>query len=104
MTEPDHTMSGRNCLITGATSGIGRATALAMARMGAQLVLVARDRARAEATVAEITKNTGNHHVYLLLADLSSQSSIRQMAHEFLAIDQPLHVLINNAGVVHLRR
>jgi NAD(P)-dependent dehydrogenase (short-subunit alcohol dehydrogenase family) len=104
MTEPEERMNGRTCMITGASSGIGRATALELVRMGATLVLVCRDRDRGEATVAEIQQQTGNRAVTLMLADLSSQQSIRQLAHDFLATDQPLHVLINNAGVVNLKR
>ena len=97
-------MTGKTCLITGATSGIGRATATALAGMGASLVLVARDRARGQATVAEIAQRTGNRDVALLFGDLSSQAEVRRVAAEFLASPRPLHVLINNAGVVNLRR
>jgi retinol dehydrogenase 12 len=98
------TLSGKTCLITGATSGIGRATATALAGMGASLLLVGRDRARGEETVAEIAQRTGNRDVALLLGDLSSQADVRRVAAKFLASDRPLHVLINNAGVVNLRR
>jgi NAD(P)-dependent dehydrogenase (short-subunit alcohol dehydrogenase family) len=98
------TMRGRTCLITGATSGIGRATARALAGMGATLVLIGRDRERGAATVAEIEQETGNRDVTLMLADLSSQAEVRRVAAEFLATDRPLHVLINNAGVVNLQR
>ena len=91
-------------MITGASSGIGRATAMELARQGATLVLVCRDRGRGEATVAAIQQQTGNRNVTLLLADLSSQQSIRQLAHDFLASGRPLHVLVNNAGIVNLQR
>jgi NAD(P)-dependent dehydrogenase (short-subunit alcohol dehydrogenase family) len=91
-------------MITGASSGIGRATALALARLGATLVLVCRDRGRGEDTIAEIQRQTGNRDVTLMLADLSLQQSIRQLAQDFLATDRPLHVLVNNAGVVNLQR
>jgi NAD(P)-dependent dehydrogenase (short-subunit alcohol dehydrogenase family) len=91
-------------MITGASSGVGRATALGLARLGATLVLVCRDRGRGEETVGEIRDTTGNHAVTLMLADLSSQQSIRALAREFLATGQPLHVLLNNAGVVNLQR
>jgi len=97
-------MTGRTCLITGATSGIGRAAAMALAGRGASLVLVGRNRERGEGVVGEIARATGNHDVALLLADLSSQAAVRQLAREFLATGRPLHVLINNAGVVNLRR
>jgi len=104
MTATTNSMRGRTCMITGASSGIGRATALALARMGATLFLVCRDRGRGEATIAEIRAVTGNGDVALLLADLSSQHSIRQLARDFLATQQPLHVLVNNAGVVNIGR
>ncbi|MBI1817517.1 MAG: SDR family oxidoreductase [Deltaproteobacteria bacterium] len=97
-------MNGRTCLITGATSGIGRATAIELARRGATLVLVARDRGRGEDTMREIRERTDNRQVTLLLADLSSQQSIRELARAFLATNRPLHVLLNNAGVVNLGR
>jgi retinol dehydrogenase-12 len=97
-------MTGRTCMITGASSGVGRATALGLARLGATLLLVCRDRGRGEETVAEIRDTTGNRAVTLMLADLSSQESIRALAREFLATAQPLHVLVNNAGIVNLRR
>jgi NAD(P)-dependent dehydrogenase (short-subunit alcohol dehydrogenase family) len=104
MAKADQVMNGRTCLITGATSGIGRATAIELARRGATLVLVARDRGRGEDTVREIRERTDTRDVTLLLADLASQQSIRELAREFLATNRPLHVLLNNAGVVNLHR
>jgi NAD(P)-dependent dehydrogenase (short-subunit alcohol dehydrogenase family) len=104
MAQPNGDMGGRTCLITGASSGIGRTTALELARLGAKLVLVCRDRARGEETIAAIQRTTGNGDATLLVADLSSQQSIRHMASEFLAAGEPLHVLINNAGVVNTQR
>jgi len=97
-------MSGRTCMITGATSGIGRATAVMLAQLGATLVLVCRDRTRGAETVAEIRATTGNQAVELMLADLASQQSIRACARDFLSTGRPLHVLVNNAGVVNLQR
>jgi NAD(P)-dependent dehydrogenase (short-subunit alcohol dehydrogenase family) len=96
-------MTGRVCVLTGATSGIGRATAFGVARMGATLALVCRDRARGEETVAEIAATTGNRAVGLHLADLSSQDSIRRVATELLGRYPAIHVLVNNAGIVNLR-
>ncbi|MBX3027375.1 SDR family oxidoreductase [bacterium] len=96
-------MHGRVCLITGASSGIGRATALALARMGAELVLLCRDPAKGEAAAAE-ARAAGAPRVDLLLADLARQAEVRRAAAAFLASDRPLHVLINNAGVVNVRR
>ncbi len=98
------TLSGKTCMITGASSGIGRATALELACMGARLILVCRDRSRGEEAATAIRRQTGNDAIALMLADLSSQRSIRQLASDFLSTGQPLHVLINNAGVVNIKR
>ncbi len=91
-------MQGKVCLITGANSGIGKATALGLARMGATVVMVCRDRTRGEEAQREIKMKSGNDAVDLLLADLSSQQSIRQLADTFRQRYPHLHVLINNAG------
>jgi len=91
-------MSGKTCMITGANSGIGKATAMALAGMGADLVLVCRDRERGETAVSEISKQGGGT-TELLIADLGSQKQVRKVAAEFLSTSRPLHVLVNNAGV-----
>jgi NAD(P)-dependent dehydrogenase (short-subunit alcohol dehydrogenase family) len=97
-------LRGRNIMITGASSGIGRAAALELAAMGARLYLVCRDRKRGAAAIDEIVARTDNREVELLLADLGAQRQVRKLAADFLARNQPLHVLINNAGVVNLSR
>ena len=99
MTQSAPAMAGRTCLVTGATSGIGKATATGLARLGADVVLVARDPAKGRATVAEIQAATGNPRVEVLLADLSSQALLRQAAEEYRRTHDRLHVLVNNAGV-----
>ena len=93
-------MEGRVCLVTGATQGVGRAVAMGLAERGAHVVLLARDRARGEATVEEIVRATGNKGVELLLADLSSQAQVRRAADGFRARHDRLHVLVNNAMVL----
>jgi len=98
VTQGSPAMAGRTCLVTGATSGIGKATATGLARLGADLVLVARDPAKGQATVAEIQAATGNPRVEVLLADLSSQASVRRAAEEYQRGHDRLHVLVNNAG------
>jgi NAD(P)-dependent dehydrogenase (short-subunit alcohol dehydrogenase family) len=95
-------MQGKICMVTGANSGIGKATALALAQMGATVVMVCRDRARGEQARSEITTKSRNNAVDLLLADLSSQQSIRQLVEHFQHHYTQLHVLINNAGRLSL--
>ncbi len=97
-------MQGKVCLITGANSGIGKATALGLAQMGATVVMVCRDRARGEEVQREIKTKSGNDAVDLLIADLSSQQSIRQLADSFRQRYPHLHVLINNAGAGFTQR
>ena len=92
------TMPGRVCLVTGATSGIGKATAHALARLGASVVILGRRPAELDAVAAEMRADTGND-VTVLLADLASLESIRQAADRFRAEHDRAHVLINNAGV-----
>ena len=102
---PQHSsMKDRVCMITGANSGIGRATALELAKMGATLVMVARDQQKGESAMSEIRKATGNDSIDLLLADLSSLQSVRELAQRFQAKYPRLHVLINNAGLFNQRR
>src|SRR5438105_6180613 len=91
-------MQGKICMVTGANSGIGKATALELAQMGATVVMVCRDRARGEEARSEITTKSRNNAVDLLQADLSSQQSIRQLVEHFQHHYPHLHVLINNAG------
>jgi NAD(P)-dependent dehydrogenase (short-subunit alcohol dehydrogenase family) len=99
-----HLMQGKICLITGANSGIGKATALGLAKLGATVVLVSRDRARGERAQSETKAQSGNPHIDLLIADLSSQNSIRQLADDFKQRYSQLHVLVNNAGVFQVRK
>lgn len=86
-------------MVTGANAGIGKQTALELARLGATVVMVSRSRDRGEAAQSEIIAATGNDHVELLLADLSSQTSIRAMVEAFIGRYDRLNVLVNNAGV-----
>jgi retinol dehydrogenase-14 len=97
-------MHGKVCLITGATSGIGKATAMGLASMGASVVMVGRDRGRGEAALVEIKEGSPNASVDLMLADLSSQEEVRRLADEFKEAYPRLDVLINNAGVFRSER
>jgi len=92
-------MDGRVCVITGATSGIGRAAAEQLAALGARLVIVARDPARGAAARDEIVAATGNREVALEIADLASQRQVRELAARLLAAEPEIHVLVNNAGL-----
>jgi NAD(P)-dependent dehydrogenase (short-subunit alcohol dehydrogenase family) len=93
-------MDGRVCLVTGATNGIGKATAHALAASGATLVIHGRDRKKTEQTLAEIRTASGNDDVHMLLADFASLDEVSVMAREFRQRFDALHVLINNAGVL----
>ena len=95
-------MLGRVCLVTGAAGGMGAAIATSLARSGATVVLVARDRAGGEAVARAITTATGNTRVEVLIGDLSDQSAVRRLAAEFTAAHRELHVLVNTAGA-HFR-
>jgi NAD(P)-dependent dehydrogenase (short-subunit alcohol dehydrogenase family) len=97
-------MKDKVVMITGANSGLGKAAGRALAKMGATVVMVARDKERGEAAKADIIRESGNSSVDLLLADLSSLESVRQLATEFQKKYSKLHVLINNAGLFNQRR
>jgi NAD(P)-dependent dehydrogenase (short-subunit alcohol dehydrogenase family) len=91
-------LQGKICLVTGSTAGIGKVTARELAKMGATVVLVSRNRAKGEATQAEIKQATGNEHVDLLVADLSLLQDVRRLAGAFQQKYRHVHILVNNAG------
>jgi NAD(P)-dependent dehydrogenase (short-subunit alcohol dehydrogenase family) len=106
-------MRGKICLITGSNTGIGKETALGLAKLGAAIIMVCRDREKGEAAAAEISKRASNPAISLMVADLSSQAQIRRLAGDFhegrgvsrqveaSAGSRPrLDVLIHNAGVI----
>ncbi len=97
-------MDGKICLVTGATNGIGKATAQALAQMGATVVIVGRDPAKCAAVVEEIKLSSGNDAVEALVGDLSIMAEVRQVADQFKAKYQKLHVLVNNAGGAFWKR
>jgi len=96
-------MSGKVCMVTGANSGIGRATAEQLAMMGATVVMVCRNRSKGERALSEIRRKTGGS-VELLLADFASLDSVRRLAEEFSKTHGSLSVLVNNAGVAKVRQ
>ncbi|MHB8875522.1 MAG: SDR family oxidoreductase [Myxococcaceae bacterium] len=97
-------MRSKVALVTGATSGLGKETALALSQRGATVVCVARDPDRGEDAVRELRGRTGNERVELMLADLSAQRSIRALAEQFKRTHSKLHVLVNSAGVINPER
>jgi retinol dehydrogenase-12 len=97
-------VQGKVCLVTGATSGIGAVTAEALAQQGATAVIVGRDPAKCEAVAARIRQRTGNPSVGHLVADLSRQADVRELARQFLERYPRLDVLVNNAGGIFLSR
>ena len=92
-------MKGKICMITGANSGIGKATAIGLAKMGATIVMVCRNKDRGEEALEDIKKECINGIVDLIVADLSTQKAIHQLVKDFKERYQFLHVLINNAGI-----
>jgi retinol dehydrogenase 12 len=91
--------SGRTFLVTGGNTGIGRATATALARDGGRVFIACRSASAGEAAVAAIKAASSSDAVWLLPLDLASLDSVRACAAAFLSHDEPLHVLVNNAGV-----
>jgi len=98
------TMQGRICLITGGTNGIGKSIALALAEMGATVVIVGRDAQKTSQVVEEIRLASGNNKVDSFLADLSSQADVRRLADEFKSRYSQLNILLNNVGAVFMHR
>ena len=96
-------LSGRTFLITGANTGIGRATAAGLANRGGRVYLACRSQQKGRAAAAAIVAATGNEAVTFLPLDLSDLASVRTCAEQFLARGEPLHVLINNGGVAGQR-
>jgi retinol dehydrogenase-12 len=91
--------SGRTFLVTGGNTGIGRATAVELARAGGRVFIACRSASAGEAAVDHIKAESGSGLVWLLPLDLASLESVRSCTADFLARDEPLHVLVNNAGV-----
>lgn len=94
-------MQGKTVLITGATDGIGKETARALAKQGATVVIVGRNREKSARVLAELKQTTGNPNIELLLADLSSMKEVRALADAFKAKHDRLDVLVNNAGAIY---
>lgn len=93
-------MRGRVCVVTGASSGIGKVTVRELARQGATVVAVVRDAGRGEAALAEVRADVGGADVSLALCDFASQRAVRKLAAELLERCPRIHVLVNNAGAI----
>ena len=97
-------MNNKTILITGASGGIGLQSAIGLAKQGANIVMVGRDKGRTSQAVELVKTQTGNQSVSYLLADLSSIQEVRRLAQEFKDKYQTLDVLLNNAGAIFLSR
>ncbi len=95
---PLASMSGKICIVTGANSGIGKETALGLARMGARAIMVCRNAEKGNAALEEVRRESGSSQVDLLIADMSSQASVRALAEQIQRKYPRLDVLVNNAG------
>lgn len=104
MDDDTRPMRGRVCMVTGATAGIGLATAEALARLGSHVLAVGRNAEAGQRLAARLRKEADNPQVDFLRADLSLQSDVRALAAECLARHARLHVLVNNVGAFFLGR
>lgn len=93
-------MQNKLCLVTGANSGIGKATTLELARQGAYIIMLCRNEERAQKAREEIIEKTGNTGLEIMLADFAYQYEIREVADQFNNKFEKLDVLINNAGMI----
>lgn len=93
-------MAGKTVVITGGNTGIGKATALHLAKKGARVILACRNRDKAEGAIAEIQQQTGSTDVLYMQLDLASLKSVRCFSQTFLKSESRLDLLINNAGLV----
>ncbi|KAM8736951.1 retinol dehydrogenase 11-like [Acanthopagrus schlegelii] len=94
-------LHGKTAIVTGANTGIGKTTALDLARRGARVIMACRDRRRAEAAIQDIVQETGNNQVIFMQLDLASLKSVRSFAENFLRSESRLDLLINNAGLMN---
>lgn len=93
-------LDGKTVLITGANTGIGKETAVDLARRGARVILACRDMDRANKAAEDVKKRSGNDNVIVKKVDLASLQSVRQLAKDVLATEERLDILINNAGIM----
>ena len=104
MTPIEADLSGRTCVVTGASAGIGRATAHELARLGARVILAVRNRAKGEKVRRAMEKSTGNTELELATVDFARAQSIRTFVRDLATRHPKIHVLVNNAGIWSNRR
>ena len=98
MMNVENVMQGKTCVVTGATNGIGEATALGLAQKGARVIGIGRSRTKCAEVSERIKRLSGNPQVDFLIADLSVQEQVRQLAETIHRHCTQLDVLVNNAG------
>ena len=96
-------LENKVCLITGATNGIGQESAKALNNMGAEIVFVARNEEKGNFLKQQL-KNDSGRDATMIIANLSSQAEVKRAANEFLALEKPLDILLNNAGIMNRER
>ena len=94
-------LKNKVCLVTGATNGIGLEAAKALNKMGAEIVFIARNNEKAKRLKEDLLSDSGNQATSII-ADLSLQNEVKRAADEFLSLNKPLHILLNNAGIMNL--
>ncbi|XP_042442276.1 dehydrogenase/reductase SDR family member 12-like [Zingiber officinale] len=97
-------MEGKNCMVTGANSGIGYAITEGLASRGANVFMVCRSKERGEAALSKIQSTTGNPNIHLEICDLSSINEVKSFVSRFSTNQKSLHVLVNNAGLLEHNR
>lgn len=93
-------LTNKVCIVTGANSGIGKETVHILAKWGARVIMICRNKELGEKTLNEITQETDNENINLFIVDLSSQIQIRRFVEEFRKKYKQLHLLVNNAGPI----
>ena len=96
-------LENKVCLITGATNGIGLEAAKALNQMGAEIVFIARNHEKANKLKEELLQESGRQPT-AIIADLSSQNEVKKAAEEFISLNKPLDILLNNAGIMNRER
>ncbi|MFX1586943.1 MAG: SDR family NAD(P)-dependent oxidoreductase, partial [Promethearchaeota archaeon] len=104
MINQKYKFKGKFCVITGANAGIGKETAMQLAAKGYHIIMICRNKEKAEIAQNEIKDKSGNEKIDLLIADLASLKSVENVAKEFKQKYEYLHVLINNAGIFNRKR